>query len=154
LTAFRIRDFQLSGELPGWTLNDRFDIDAKTARPGSDDQTLLMLQRLLAERFQLKFHWESKESTVYFLTVARGGLKMAPGDCSPKRADLPNECGAIRGDGSAKVLDWRGVTVSAPDSVAYRSLAWQLSLELNRPVIDRTGLAGTYDVHLRWARDA
>src|SRR5687768_7096434 len=58
LRAFEIKDFQLAGA-PGWLDSDRFDIQAKAARPVSKDHLLQMLQSLLAERFKLAVHHES-----------------------------------------------------------------------------------------------
>jgi uncharacterized protein (TIGR03435 family) len=153
LVAYKIRGFQLSGDLPGWTLSERYNVDAKTEDAGSDDRTLLMLQQLLEDRFQLRIHRETREGPVYFLTVGKNGIKMQPGICVPAVADLPNECGRFGGDGPDATLDWRGVSISAPSGVAYRSLAAQLSGNLGRPVIDKTGLTGGFDVHLRWTRD-
>ena len=154
LTAYRIRPFQLSGVLPGWTISERYTIDAKAETAAREDQVLAMLQTLIEDRFKLRFHRETKEGPVYVLTIAKGGLKMPPGLCVPAKADLPNECGGYgRSEGKTTTLDWRGVPMSDATGVAYRSLAWQLSLGLGRPVIDKTGLTGGYDVHLRWTAD-
>ncbi len=153
LTAFRIRSGNLSGDLPGWTLSERYDIDAKTGDASGEDRVLIALQHLLEERFGLKHHREMKEQPVYFLRVAKGGVKMPPGSCVPVKKDLPNECYSVQNEGLVVTLDWRGVMMSDPTGVAYRSLAWSLSGPLQRPVIDQTGLTGTFDVHLRWARD-
>jgi len=154
LVAYKIGGFQLSGDLPGWTLSERFNIDAKSESPASDDTTLLMLQNLLEQRFKLTMHRETKEGPVYVLTVAKNGIRMQPGTCVSTVADLPNECGNSHSGGSIQTLDWRVVHISVPDGVGYRSLAAQLSNTLGRTVIDKTGLIGTYDVHLRWTSDS
>lgn len=154
LTAYRLRPFQLSGDLPGWTISERYTIDAKAENAASEDRVLEMIQTLVEDRFKLRFHRETKEGPVYVLTIAKGGLKMHPGTCVPSKGDLPNECGGYgRGEGATTTLNWRGVPISNPAGVAYRSLAWQLSLGLGRPVIDKTGLTGGYDVHLHWTAD-
>jgi uncharacterized protein (TIGR03435 family) len=97
-----------------------------------------MLQNLLADRFQLKLHRESKDAPIYALVVAKNGPKLkesAPG--------AQGSIGMSQGNLSA-----RGVPVAA--------LADQLSgpvFQLGRPVIDRTGISGIYDFTLDWASD-
>jgi uncharacterized protein (TIGR03435 family) len=153
LTAYRIKSGNLSGALPPWTISERYDIDATTGNAASEDQVLLALQLLLKDRFQLREHREMRQQPVYFLTIGKNGIKMPPGSCVPVKKDLPNECYSRKSEGLIETLDWRGVSMSAAAGVAYRSLAWALAAPLGRPVIDKTGLAGTFDVHLRWARD-
>lgn len=153
LTACRINSKFLSGKLPDWTLSERYDIDATTAGPSTDDQVLDALRELLAERFRLKEHRESRDEPVYFLTIAKGGIKMPPGNCEPVKKDLPNECYTRTTEGPVTMIDWRGVRMSDPNGVAYRTLTGHLSGINNRVIIDKAGLTGTYDVHLRWERD-
>jgi uncharacterized protein (TIGR03435 family) len=153
LVAYGIRPDDLSGDLPGWTISERYDIDAKTEDASSEDRILLALQTLLQERFKLRLHREMKEEPVYFLTLGKNGIKMPPGNCVPVQKDFPNECWSQCGEGLLRTLDWRGVSMSDAGGIAYRSLAGQLRLIVKRPVIDKTGLTGTFDVHLRWAND-
>jgi uncharacterized protein (TIGR03435 family) len=153
LTAYRINSKSLAGNLPRWTLDERYDIDARTAANAGEDQVLAALRELLKERFQLREHRATKEEPVYFLTVASGGIKMPIGDCVPVKKDLPNECYSQTNDGLITTIDWRGVRISDPVGVAYRSLTGHFSGINNRVVIDHTGLRGTYDVHLQWERD-
>ena len=153
LTAYRIKSGNLSGDLPNWTISERYDVDAKTEDASSEDRILLALQTLLQDRFKLRLHREMKEQTVYFLTIGKNGIKMPTGSCVPVKKDFPNECWSQGGDGLIHTLDWRGASMSDPAGIAYRSLAAQLSSIVKRPVIDKTGLTGTFDVHLRWARD-
>jgi uncharacterized protein (TIGR03435 family) len=153
LTAYRIRSGNLSGELPNWTISERYDIEAKTAEPLGEDQVLVALQNLLAERFGLRLHREMRDEPVYFLTAAKSGIKMAAGSCVPVKQDFPNECWSQGGQGLIHTLDWRGVRMSDPGGVAYRTLTGQLPGMVRRAVIDKTGLTGTFDVHLRWASD-
>jgi len=153
LTAWRINSKFLSGNLPNWTLDERYDIDARTPGPASEEQVLAALRELLKERFRLQEHRVTKEEPVYFLTVAKGGIKMPAGNCVPVKKDLPNECYSQTNEGLISTLDWRGVRISDPEGVAYRTLAGHFSGINNRVIIDRTGLTGTYDVHLQWERD-
>jgi uncharacterized protein (TIGR03435 family) len=71
----------------------------------------------------------------------------------PVKKDLPNECYSQTNEGLITTIDWRGVRTSDPDGVAYRSLAGHFSGTNNRVILDKTGLGGTFDVHLRWERD-
>lgn len=154
LTAYRINSKNLSGNLPAWTIDDRYDIEAKTADPIDEDQVLIALQNLLADRFGLRLHREMKDEPVYFLTVVKGGIKMSAGDCVSVKKDYPNECWQQGKNGANYTLDWRGVRLSDIGGVAYRTLVGQLSGIVRRSVIDKTGLQGTYDVHLRWGTDS
>ena len=153
LTAYRINSKFLSGNLPNWTIAERYNIDARTAGPASEDQVLTALRELLKERFQLQEHRATKEEPVYFLTIASGGIKMPAGSCIPLKKDLPNECYRQTNEGLITTIDWRGVRISDPEGVAYRTLAGHFSGIDNRVIVDKTELTGTYDVHLRWERD-
>src|SRR5580704_678158 len=74
--AYGILSFQLAGE-PGWIDTEMYDIDARTGSPGkvSQEQLRALLQSLLADRFSLKVHMETREGTVYALYVDKGGPK-------------------------------------------------------------------------------
>jgi uncharacterized protein (TIGR03435 family) len=63
---------------PDWIDTDRFDIEARAGHPSSVDDLHVMFQNLLADRFNLKFHKETKEGPVYALSVDKSGLKMTP----------------------------------------------------------------------------
>jgi uncharacterized protein (TIGR03435 family) len=122
---------------PNWLEDDRFEVAAKTDPATSQDDARLMLRTLLAERFQLKAHQEQKLLDSYTLTVAKGGIKMeaVPGD-SPVKAGCPSKlpftCTNLRMADLASMLS----NVAAPD--------------IDRPVIDETGLAGNYNFKLSW----
>jgi|GEM_PF-2072076 len=83
VTAYRIRDFQLSG-VPGWVESAKYDIAAKAGADTTDDQRSLMLQAMLEDRFQLKVHRETKDHALYALTAAKPGLKLreSTADCA------------------------------------------------------------------------
>ena len=68
--AYSVQPFRLEGA-PSWTQDERFDIAAKAAGPISDDQRRLMMRALLVERFRLKAHFETREKTIYVMTLAR-----------------------------------------------------------------------------------
>lgn len=101
-----------------------------------------MLQSLLMDRFQLKFHRSDRVSPVYLLERGRGQLKLEAAkdkDAYPWVGGIPG--GAINGDGLA------GMNISMP------LLAARLSRYLERSVIDRTGLNGSYDFKYRYSAD-
>ncbi len=161
--AFGVEGYQLSGG-PSWIESERYDIQAKAEGNASVQQMEgPMLQALLAERFQLKFHREMKQMSVYELSVAgRGNLKVseegscipydvnAPPPLAPKPGEpRPNFCGYPRSGGQSpnRTLDGGGISIPALAKALERG-------ELHRPVIDRTGLQGAFDLHLRWASDS
>jgi uncharacterized protein (TIGR03435 family) len=136
----------------------RFDVTA-AARADTPMGQMFgpMLQMLLEDRFHLKIHRETRELPVYALTVAKGGAKLQPAkaeSCVP--VDLnhandaaPNFCGRMTGKPSGLHItdDAYGMTMA---DIAGKFL----SNRLDRPVIDKTGLAGIFDAHLEFARDA
>ena len=75
--AYRLQDFQIVGG-PGWLNSDRFDIVAKSDPTATPDQTQAMIKALLAERFKLKVHTESRELPLYALQLARSDGKLGP----------------------------------------------------------------------------
>ena len=144
--AYGVRPFQVIGG-PGWIDTDGFEVDASPPiESGSpaDPATLSREQRkvgerlrsLLADRFGLTVHSETREQPVYSLVVAKGGPKLKePADKSQN---------FIRGG--------RGSIIG--QSVVLRLLVMNLSNQLDRPVIDKTGLTGSYDFELKWTPDA
>ena len=123
-----------------------------------------MLQSLLEDRFQLKVHRETREIPVYALTIAKGGSKLQPfreGSCIPvdhskfppfyplPTADqIARNCHAsARRDGTTLKVDAQGLT---PDEFSKIFLD---SETVDRPVIDKTGMTGRFDVHLEYMPD-
>ena len=135
--AYGKRDFQVSGG-PVWISSESFDIDARAERPLK--ATHDMEKALLASRFRLQVHKETKESPVYSLVVARGGLKMKPSaDQSEPEKGGPKEMGPGR---------------IAGEGVPMYVIVNLLSNMLGRTVVNNTGLTGKYDVDLRPAVDS
>jgi uncharacterized protein (TIGR03435 family) len=145
---------------PGWLDTDRFDVIAK-AGPESSTARMAgpMLRDLLEERFQVKAHVEARQLPVYALTAA-STVKLKPADpskCVTMDLSKPDTlaaggiyyCGMAREgrtESGALTIDVFGATMA---EFAGRTLAGVV----DRPVIDRTGLAGRYDIHLEYARD-
>lgn len=127
---------------PSWIESERFDIQGLTNMEGqpSVPQFQEMVRKLLAERFGLKLHMEKREMARYSLIVTKGGPKMEPTKVAPDA--LPNE----QGTGDKTSRSWRMENVSMTD------LAQNLQGELDRPVVDETGLKGRYDFTLKWLR--
>lgn len=132
--SYKLRDFQISGG-PKWLEVDRYDIAAKPEDRAQPEQVLLMMQQLLAERFQLKFHRESKEAPVYELVVAKSGPKLRTPDPDGKRG-LQGRRGRIDAWGTPMPV-----------------FAQYLSRRLGRTVVDKTTLTADYDFTLEYQPD-
>jgi uncharacterized protein (TIGR03435 family) len=134
LNAFSVRLEQIDGG-PKWLESARFDIDAKLPVGASRQLVPEMLRNLLADRFQLVVHRETRMFSIYALVIAKGGpriQKAAPDE--PRRG----EAGA-----SDRKIYGRGVGIG--------TLAGMLSGTAGGPVFDRTGLEGEYDFSLEFA---
>jgi uncharacterized protein (TIGR03435 family) len=130
-TAYGKRDFQITGG-PAWITSECFDVEAKAESPFKATQD--MLKSLLASRFQLKLHKEMKDSPVYSLVLARGGVKMkSSADQSEPEKGGPREMGAGRIVG---------------EGIPMYVIVNLLSNMLGRAVINNTGLTGKFDVVL------
>ena len=153
--AYSVTDFQIYGDLP-WLETARFDLEAKAGALTALPQLRLMTQSLLDERFQLKFHRESRQLPIYTLTMLKPGVKGpgltdAPGEpCGPPKAEgtiangLPRAaCGTVNPQ-SGRIFGQRG---------RMSQLADRLTAMLGRTVVDKTGLDGAYDIELTFAPD-
>ncbi|MBL8215341.1 MAG: TIGR03435 family protein [Bryobacterales bacterium] len=135
--AFNVRDFQISGG-PSWMGSDAWDIQAK-AEDGAGDRVpretmQAMLRTLLVDRFALKVREESQEASGYVLLTGKSGPKLKVSES----AGGPQ--GMIRmGRG---MINTQGATMAM--------LVQQLSQQLGKPVVDKTGIDGRYDIELRW----
>jgi uncharacterized protein (TIGR03435 family) len=137
--AFDVKDYQISG--PAWMATDRFDIVATMGGSnsvGADpaDDLPVMLQNLLMDRFQMAIHRETRELSVYSMVVGKNGAKVGQSP-TPDSANQGKSSMRISGGG---VL-FRNVTMQdLVDYMSHMPLA-----EIDRPVIDDTGLKGRYD---------
>ncbi len=133
-TAYGVPEFRIEGG-PGWANSQRWDIDMRTGAGRRLSGAALEgpLQALLEQRFHLRAAKESRDGNVYFLEVAKAGIKMKP---NPDPAARP---GIGFGNGMIG-----GYAVSVPLMVDF------LTRYLGRSVIDRTALTGLYDVHITW----
>jgi uncharacterized protein (TIGR03435 family) len=159
--AFGVRFDQVSGT--GWPYPQRFDIIAKLPAGATKDQLNLMLQNLLAERFNLQLHHESRILPVYVLTVAKSGpkLKESPKDSPPAPPPGTVIGGQLDESGFPTLpAGFRG-TRGVPSSGHMRWVGQRVPMStvaglftLDHPVVDQTGLTGEYDFKLEFARGA
>jgi len=157
--AFAMRPGQVVG--PDWLAQSRFDVAAKIPDGVSATHVPEMLQQLLASRFQLQFHRDQREFPVYVLTAAKDGVKLKASESAPGEEVRPgnlNVTGTGSGQGVAVDLGGGSSFTLANNrlevtKVTMESLANVLRLMMDRPVIDPTGVAGTYDVLLELTPD-
>ena len=131
--AYGVKVVQAAGNAK-WADIERFDIEAKSARPASDKELLQMLQTLLKERFKLDVHKESKMVPGYALLAAKGGVKIH--EVEPGAAHVQARRGYINAE-----------RISMPN------LAEALGEVLNSPVLDMTNTPGVFDFSLVWTAD-
>lgn len=124
--AYDVKDYQISG--PAWLATDHYDIAAKGAGPVPEAQMKLMLQTLLADRFKLTLHREQKEVPVYALIHGKNPPKLHTSD-----------------DNSGSGMKITGNSVTFP-KMSMALLADLLTKQMDRPVLDKTGLTGRYDL--------
>jgi len=141
--AFGLRDYQFSG--PGWLRTERYDIVATTAAPQTRAAQLAMLRQLLVERFRLAVHRETRTIAVYALVVGKGGPKLKPMDANlPAPFELYSNFSMAPTAGGATELRGFG---------SMGQLSDFLTRVAERPVLDRTGIAGNFEIRLLCAID-
>ncbi|HLW77806.1 MAG TPA: TIGR03435 family protein, partial [Bryobacteraceae bacterium] len=138
MQAYRVQPDAIVGG-PAWITSDKWDIVAKSEKPATRAQQSEMLKPLLAERFKLQVHKETRQLPEYELVVAKGGPKLHEAT-EAELAAKPAGTTVRRG-----FIDAHGMPLS--------NLAFFLRSELGRPVIDRTGLTANYDIKLEWLPD-
>jgi uncharacterized protein (TIGR03435 family) len=138
--AYRVDIRQVSGG-PPWLTTDRFDIDAKAARPATAPELHEMLRTLIEERFHLKVRHEPRQESVWNLVVAKGGVKMPAHD--PDDKDYP----AIRGQ-TMKTPDGGSCPGLVAPNVSMDSFARTITRVMGRAVFDKTELTGRYDLNV------
>jgi uncharacterized protein (TIGR03435 family) len=138
--AYGVQQKQVVGQ-PDWMDKDKWDIEAQPDVPGAPNrqQVATMVEKLLADRFQLKFHKDSKELSAYVLTVTKTGNKMTAGSTDPNQ--LPG-------------LFFRGLGVLTVQNATMQDFAGLMqSAVLDRPVVDQTELKGKWNFLLKWTPD-
>ena len=140
--AYSVQRKQIIGA-PDWIDNDRYDISATPDHEGSPsaDQVRVMIRKLLADRFQLKFHHDQRELSAFVLTVAKDGSKLKPSQ--------PN--GNLHGIGIQAAPT--GALMFANNAPIPAFTSFLQSLVFDRPVVDQTGLTGKYDITVTFTPD-
>ncbi len=152
--AYDLKGFQIAPGSFSWISTDRFDITAKgpEGTPNGFEPLKPMLRSLLASRFKLAVHFETRESPIFELVAAKGGLKLsAPKDTTCVAPDPKNPQPRERRPLCDNIRAAKGL-VEAHGIVMPR-LAAVLSDVLGRPVVDKTGFIGTFDARLEFAPD-
>jgi uncharacterized protein (TIGR03435 family) len=135
MRAYKVRDYQISG--PDWLTDQRYDVAAKLPDNAPTGQAPLMLQVLLAERFKLTLHHEQKEMPAYALAVAKGGLKLKP----------------VNGPPGGMNFKFGGPLMGMGGKVTMEGLAAVLADMVGTPIVNTTGIDGTFDIHLECSPD-
>jgi uncharacterized protein (TIGR03435 family) len=133
--AYGVRQFQVVGA-PEWLSRQKFEVQATAENPSSEDQVKRMVQSLLEDRFRLRVHREIRQVPVYALVVGKNGPSLTPAkDASiyGGRGDIEVRPGRLFGRGTTTAM-----------------LAMILTDNLERPVIDKTGLTGHYDFNVTY----
>jgi uncharacterized protein (TIGR03435 family) len=143
---------------PSWINSIGYNIEAKPTSTTDPKDMWLMLQTLLADRFKLAMHRETRDLPVYVLTAPKGGLKLPPAKAAncisfppgtpPRYLPGKVDCGSVAGPfGGYAGMRMEGSKLHVADLVR------QLALVLDRPVLDRTGFAGEFDLSLDFTPD-
>ena len=139
--AYDVQSFQFAGG-PSWFDSDFYDIAATTG-DGADishDQYRALLKTLLADRFHLKIHWETRQGDVYALIIAKSGSKLVVNTDPAKESGL-----------NTSKFGHQGKMIGTKAPMLY--LSSNLGNQLGRTVVDKTGLQEKYDWTLAWDPD-
>jgi uncharacterized protein (TIGR03435 family) len=141
--AYWLHPKQLTGG-PAWTDSEKYDMAGKPDAPGQPnvDQMKMMIQKLLADRFQLKFHFEKRDLSAYAVRIAKTGAKIIKSQDDPK--GLPG---------------WNFGRTAAGTTLTFRNSPMSqvtaiLQNFLDQPVVDQSGLSERYDFTLTFTLDA
>jgi uncharacterized protein (TIGR03435 family) len=161
LTAYGLQDYFQADGFPEWSRTELFDVEAQApagvpiAFPGSGTALPRMLQAMLADRMRLVTHVETRTLPMFALVVARADRRLGPNlvrsqiDCSTASPGVPTSpaaAGAGQGCGNRATFDsfsGRGIGLD-------RLIRFILAPRVGRQIVDRTGLAGTFDISLRF----
>ena len=133
MVAYDVQENEIAGG-PDWLSTEKWEIAAKTddGLHHSTEETRLMLQKMLEQRFGLRIRHEIEQRPVYVLTIAKGGPKFrAVQELRPSNVRVSRHSISL-------------------ESAPLARMTQLLSTALSRPVVDRTGLPGAYDLSLEW----
>ena len=154
MTAYDVKTFQING--PSWISSERYNVIAKVPEKTTKEQVPAMWQQLLAERFGVVLHRESKEFQVQELMVAAGGHKLKETTVEDPNAEGPPkmENGVLKSRGFVTMIRMGSGGPSAHTVAKAQNLSRLTVLagrDVGRPVLDKTGLTGKYDFELEYA---
>lgn len=136
--AYDVPQFLVEG-VPNWGMSKHFDVIGKITEASAEQikamttaQRRAMLATLLQDRFGLKTHWETQDKPEYFLVALKNGSKLK----ESSETQMTN------------VLGWNSLDAKA---IGISDLARDLQRLVNKPIVDKTGLAGKYDMKLTWS---
>ena len=157
--AYGVEDGQISGA-PDWLDSEKYDVEAKMDKSAADELKSLsedqraranhqLLQALLTDRFKLTLHRKTKDLPVYFLVVAGGGPKLQEAKTADAYEEGIKDPGGQPG-GPGKMMMQLGGGELRGQALPMAELARLLAVQLRSPVLDKTGLTGSYDFLLLW----
>lgn len=160
--AYGVQDNQISDE-PNWLNSESYNIEAKMGSSVADEMRKMsedqrkperqrMLQALLADRFKLTLHRETRDLPAYALVIAKNGPKLRKAKPGDTYADGFKGIDGLPAGPHNMVLRGRGEFRAQAQPVS--ALARALSRALGRPVVDKTGLTGEYDMVLQWTPES
>jgi uncharacterized protein (TIGR03435 family) len=142
--AWNLQAKQVGGG-PAWMDVDRFNLAGEMDGTGTpnDHEWKVAVQRLLTDRFHLQMHHDQREMSAFALTVASKGSKLMPGDGKVDAHQSMGFSGAV-----GETMYGRGTNASIADFIGELQ-----RIVLDRPIVDRTGLTGVYDIQLQFTRE-
>jgi uncharacterized protein (TIGR03435 family) len=151
MTAYDVKNFQITA--PSWISSERYNVIAKVPEKATKEQVRSMWQNLLADRFGVVLHHESKEFQVEQLEIAKGGHKLKDTTVENPDADGPPKMdnGVLKGPGFVTMIRVGAGGPSAHTVAKAQDLSRLtvlLTSQVGRPVLDKTGLTGRYDFEL------
>jgi uncharacterized protein (TIGR03435 family) len=164
VNAYSLKPFQVVGG-PPWLESERYDIVAKPPTNTAPNVIPLMFRTLLADRFKLRSHMETRQQPIYELVLAREDGRLGPGlaksdvDCvsidAARAAARPQPAPPLSRNGRPACRTRMAISdTSGTLDVGGRPLSAMLNTfgtVANRPVVDRTGLTGPFDIELHWS---
>ena len=146
-------------DLPGWVYEERFDIEARAPGMPTKDEMRLMMQSLMADRFKLHTHTERQTQSVFHLVLAKAGhtgpqLQRHPdeGSCTtaPRLELPPIPCGSV-GPVPASRAGRGRIVANGVTMTRIANFLKNPSTGVDRPIVDRTGLTGAFDMSVEWS---
>jgi uncharacterized protein (TIGR03435 family) len=141
--AYNVLPYEVVG--PSWLDEKFYDIVAKVPQGAPAEQIPAMLQSLLAERFRMRVHWDAQQKAGYALVVGKTGSKLTRSDSGPNSAASPSQSFTMSDRGEIH-LGFKGTTLEG--------FAKSLTVDLARPVVNKTGIEGLFDIAFDCSSDS